>query len=230
VCLSECTGAPESCPEGLYCLEANQEGRRFCYPHGDVPAYERCAGAYDCAPGAYCDQRNGDAEGVCLPGCGRDSDCAEDHWCFRTRTWSQCLPREEGQTGDSCASDGFSCAADHLCLYNQSEEAYCAEDCTGFPDRCGDGEVCRYFGYGVNLCFRHGERGHGDSCVGDAQACDAGSICAGVGQPGAICAQLCTFDPTGCPEGTGCVFTPGGLGVCLPEGFDPEEPFTGGPL
>lgn len=231
VCIPECTDAPDGCPDGMVCLDANAEGRRFCYPHGDVPAYGACEGVYDCEPDSYCDTRNG--QGVCLPtDCQGDDDCAADHWCFRGPNWSQCVPEGEGMTGDDCAEDGFACAEGHFCLYGETEQAYCAQDCTGFPDVCREGEVCRYFGSGYNLCVAPGETPPGASCAQDAQACDAGSICVGVGEPEAYCAQLCTFDADACADGTSCFFTAGGLGVCLPEGATLEDPFNegGGPL
>ncbi len=228
ICISTCTDAPDSCPEGMGCLDANEQGVRYCYPEGDNAAYEGCSGDYECEIGSYCDRRNGEDAGVCLPGCGSDSDCADGYWCFRSNTWNQCLPQGEGQTGDSCADDGFSCDEGNFCLYGQTDQAYCSADCTGFPDACGEGEECRYIGSGVNLCMPTGDRQVGESCADDAQACNDESICIAVGQPGAFCAQICTFDSDNCPEGTTCNFTPGGLGLCAPPDFNPEEPIGGG--
>ncbi len=226
VCIPDCTDDPNSCPSGMTCLEDNGFGQRYCYPFGDDEVFESCEGPYDCEPGSYCSGTGPDRQ--CLPGCATDIDCPNDYWCYRSRTWSQCLPDGENTTGMSCADNSFDCAEDHLCLYEGTEDAFCVEDCTGFADACGDGEVCRYFGFGLNLCYPIGEREVGTGCSDDAQSCNEESICVGVGRQNAFCAQLCTFDTDVCPEGTECVFSQGGLGTCIPGDFDPGDPIDGG--
>ncbi len=231
LCFGQCDAEGAGCPDDHYCLPANADGQRWCYPRGTTPAGEACDAAYACAEGSFCVERVED-QGRCLSGCRTDADCLADQWCYRSRTYTSCLPRGQGETGEGCGADGFDCAEGHLCLYAGTPDAYCVEDCTGFPDRCGEGEVCRFIGWGLNICMPTGELTLNDSCAADPQSCDAGTICAGVGFVNAFCADLCTFDRDSCPEGTACTFTDGGLGVCIPPGFDYGDPLPtgGGPL
>jgi len=226
ICFAQCTDDPTSCPADMYCLAANGSGDRWCYPRGQTPAGQTCTDAYACAEGSYCVQR-GDA-GLCLSSCTADADCGATEWCYRTRQWGTCLPIGGGQTGDGCGDSGFDCAEDHLCLYAGTPAAYCVQDCTGFASHCGEGEVCRFIGYGLNVCMPVGASTAGENCAADPQVCDAGSICAGGGHVGAVCAQLCSFDASSCPDGTTCVFSDGGLGTCLPPDFNPGDPLNGG--
>jgi hypothetical protein len=225
ICLPSCTANPNGCPASMYCLPSRDRGGpRYCYPRGPIPAGQPCDDPYACEAGALC---TGDAAspGRCaIFGCRSDGECLQGEWCFQRGATSLCMPTGAATTGQGCAD--ATCASGHLCVHEGTPGAYCARDCTGFADRCADDEVCRFVGDSLNLCMRPGQAAAGDSCAQDPQACDASSLCVGVGTPQATCAQVCTFNPTSCGDGTECFFTERGLGVCVPPGIRPEDPAT----
>jgi hypothetical protein len=103
-------------------------------------------------------------------------------------------------------------------------------DCTGFADLCGPGEVCRWAGYGWSFCVPVDDAGLDQRCDHDQFVCDEDHACYAnehLASP-ARCVQICSFAPADCPDGTDCVMTAGGYGLCL-SAVDQWEP-GGSPL
>jgi hypothetical protein len=224
ICIRECTDDEESCPDGHYCTAPGANDRRYCTPFGETEDGQRCSEAYECEAGSYCAFREATGEGVCTHGCEGDDDCSGDFWCFRTGTFSACLPEGDAEPSGDCSDDRFDCGEDQICLFADTDQAYCGMDCTGFADRCGEGEVCRWVGFGVNLCMAAGEVEAGEDCTLDVGACDEASICVGAGTEAAFCAGICTFDSEVCGDDTACRFFPSGFALCLPPEFEGETP------
>ena len=228
-CFTPCTDPPHSCPADHECLEENRAGERWCYPSGTAGYGESCADdRYSCASPGFCGDY-GSEEARCTQSCLVDDECPGDDWCLRTVYGGFCRPGGgDLSQGESCEGDLYSCERDLLCILGGAQGSFCAQDCTGFAETCGEGEACRFLGYSMNFCVESGEVAHGGSCAEDRFACDEHSWCVNAGMETAVCVSTCSEDSTVCPDGTRCQYLAGGFGVCIGAGLSPADPLNPG--
>lgn len=228
-CYTPCTQPPHECPAGHECLEPNRNDERWCYPSGDAGYGESCADdRYACANPGFCADA-GSSDARCTTSCLIDDECPGDDWCLRTVYGGFCRPGggELGQ-GESCEDQLYSCEEDLLCILGGEQGSFCALDCTGFAERCAEGEACRFLGFSMNFCVETGTISHGGSCAVDRFACDEESWCVNAGTENAVCVRTCSEDATVCPDGTRCQYLSGGFGVCIGAGLSPSDPLNPG--
>lgn len=233
ICIPQCQGEEHTCPENYRCIDDAEGEIFYCYPYGDFEIGTLCDTSEDCVDGAFCRFTGGTGKGICTVDCESNEECPDDYACFETNVWGVCLPDGDTASGESCAADRFSCGADNLCLYSWTDDAYCAQDCTGFTQLCSadDHEVCRYAGWGLNLCYHHGTADPGAPCGDDPTVCNAESICVGAGTDDAFCARQCQFEPDTCGDSEQCYFFDSGVAACVDSEFNGSElPLGGRPL
>ncbi|WP_239576396.1 hypothetical protein [Archangium primigenium] len=150
---------------------------------GQVPLYERCARACDCAtPGADCD------DGACALACTRDAECPDGSRCGKS--WHQC---EKGpRLGEACR-EGFDCQRDASCNAQRRCKLSCLSD-SGCPldYRCAPDSVC------VNECTGTPPETVGLTCESSLDCGRCGFCVASGGVK--RCHQPCLLDRD-CPGG-----------------------------
>lgn len=218
ICVADCTADEDSCAAGSVCSPAAEGAQRYCVPNGEIAVGEPCTRLYDCVAGALCIGIEEDLAGVCADTCESTSECATGSWCLRTPGLGYCIPGGVQRQGESCAGEAnrFECAPGHICAYAGTEVAYCQAICSGFADSCAEGTVCRFSGGTLNLCAAVGDASPGDPCVEDPTVCGPESTCVEAGTEDAYCARICTFDGDACDDGSECVFSGSGVGLCTP--------------
>lgn len=221
-CIATCNEDPSICINGTTCVGPDDEGNSWCALFGDGALAEDCEG-HDCAEGLFC-AFNGDDGGICTNGCNSDNDCTADYWCLHAAGGSACVPTGDGDQGDGCDTDRFSCGDHALCFYAQTDEAFCAQECTGFADSCPDDTRCEFIGLHAFFCMPVGETTAGGDCSDDPQSCDDETLCLNPEEGDAFCATTCTFDGDRCGDEEECHFFPNGLGLCVPPGFEGDAP------
>ena len=227
-CFQICTDEPDGCPSGQTCLEAGEDGIRYCFPFGDRPYGTDCADdEYACEFPTYCAE-NFSEQARCTVGCEADRDCPPGEWCAATADGGVCRPDGTAGALESCEGDLYACEPGLNCLLGGRSGAFCAEECTGFASSCDAGQSCTYIGFSRSVCIATGDAAVGESCADDQFACEAGSWCIGAGTDSAVCVQTCSFAPDSCDAGTRCRFLRSGFGLCLAAGLAPEDPLNPG--
>ena len=227
-CVAVCTDDDSICTGDTHCAGPNEEGDSYCVITGDTAVGESCDDAHECVEGAFCIFNDGEEDGVCSHGCNTDNDCFSGSWCLHAGGATMCVPEGNLDTGESCDEDRFACGEHNLCFYADTDDAFCAQECTGFANSCDEGEVCQFVGFHANFCLPIGDVEAGGSCADDPAACDEDSLCLGAGSDDAFCARTCSFDSERCEGDNVCHFFANGLGLCVPPDFEEEN--TGGPL
>lgn len=227
-CFQICTDDPTGCPSGQTCLDPAENGERYCLPTGDREYGSPCADdIYSCALPSFCAETFSE-QARCTVSCTRDGECPAGEWCYATATGGVCRPGGTAGPMESCEGDLYACRPGLTCLLGGGPGAFCAEECTGFPSVCGDGEACTWVGYGRSVCIATGGASHGESCAEDRFACDDETWCASAGTESATCVDACSFSPDECPDGTSCRFLRSGLALCLGAGLSPDDPLNPG--
>ena len=222
-CVYVCTGNPDICTGDTFCTDPDEEGNQYCVLAGETEIGESCDEAHECIYGGFCVLQNDDNAGVCTHGCWTNNDCYSNSWCLNAGDLNACIPHGDVEQGSSCAGENrLDCAAEHLCFYDETTKAFCARECTGFANICGENERCTHVGWGANFCMPFGELAPGADCSADAAGCDAESLCLGVGTDDAFCAKTCSFDADRCDDEDVCHFFANGLGLCVPPDYDAE--------
>jgi hypothetical protein len=197
-CTQTCGPQYEACPANAEC--ASYGGQNTCLV--------TCRpGGADCRPYYACAPFGDGTQGVCVPGCGGDSDCAVGYLC---RTCDgQCLAQQNpvGRIGEVCTSSA-NCGPGQLCLGFGTNPAYgvCSAPCGSACTACPNGSSCLPVDSNGSLW-----------CLLDCAAgqCSSGLYC-GQTSAGPACLPATCASANDCPVGDSCV-----NGVC-------ENPYDSG--
>ncbi len=210
-----CAGDPceahGDCLDGFICTRVDDD-TAFCTnctasafdPRAPDECVSECNADLQCWQGGVCDG------GLCLHGCGNDSDCPSGHTC---RSSGTCVPAGLPELGEPCvAEEAYLCAldgpSDYGCIFgyegDQLAETWCSKPCTEDLD-CTDVWVSgccatlppdgspwcvpfEYCGAGAiceNTCMYMGDGECDDGGPGsDYDVCGYGTDCADCGPRG----------------------------------------------
>jgi len=238
-CAQDCSGDPNSCPEGAICVDVNTPDGpvQQCVPEIGT-CIDRCADV-SCEEGEFCDPLNGECNsprGPCapcardlecgteadrcigLPGppCRTDVDCGADEFCG---AGGECVA---ARCGVDCSEDPLVCPDGYACYNLADGAAQCLPVILACEDRCDDvecddGENCDAI---TGLCVESELKACGSPCTDNAECGGQDDLCINVGT-GAFCAYECDAERP-CPLGYSCLETFSGLNHCIPSNFEFE--------
>lgn len=215
-CSEVCRPAADDCPSGAYCF-ATGGGQGLCVQSGDIDDGEPCADDFTgCDEQLFCVEYQGedDPYAFCALQCERDRDCEDGQTCD---PFGICVEAGDGELGDPCVEDRFSCGEDQFCVAFGGRGARCSELCDSDGD-CGSGSRCNFFAEGEGYCIPRGERRSGEYCGDDPFSC--AGLCTGgyqVFDAGAYCQDTCSTDDD-CPDNGVCEDFEGSGRFCQPAG------------
>jgi hypothetical protein len=182
-------------------------------------------GSADCRPGYGCAPIGDGSEGVCLPACGTNADCAGAGGNYVCRTCDGlCLAQQNptAQLGDICTAPA-NCSVGQVCLGfgTNPDSGICSQACGSTCTSCPAGSSCRPVGAnGVLYCLLDCPAG---TCPNGLQCSETSA--------GPSCLPACGSDPD-CPVGDHCIsgkcVSPsngdGGCALCFVDSGSPPPP------
>jgi MYXO-CTERM domain-containing protein len=197
-CTQLCGSQFEPCPANAVCAN---------YAGGDQCLVTCRPGGADCRPTYACAPFGDGTQGVCVPGCGGDQDCASGYLCRTCDGLCIAQQNPSGRIGDICTSPS-QCGAGQLCLGFGTNPMYgvCSAPCGSSCSACPTGSGCLPVGTDGALW-----------CLVDCAAgrCATGLYC-GQTSDGPACLPATCATANDCPVGDSCV-----NGVC-------QNPFSDG--
>jgi hypothetical protein len=222
-CTQDCS-SDAGCPSAFRCLT------KKCLPRGPTAFGGSCSSGVDCVT-AVC------WAAKCSDECAVDADCPGESTCSSS---GFCKPGPTGGLKAACGEGAETCTSAYFCLFEAVglTTGRCEVSCDTRVDKCASGQLCRRYYQSwndkvVGVCTDDVSGASESQPCGAAVSCQAGLVCADLGDGDARCRRDChAKNLLGCTSNEQCVplgdLADPKLGACRPLGA-PVTPDADGP-